>query len=88
MIITNKNEKINHIYYKQIFEEKNKAYSIIHLITANEFSEAVKYYNSFFNRFIKTKFKSIYKFDFFFIEKYNYRNLYRFYKKYITRDFR
>ena len=40
-------EKLNNIYYEQEFEDKNIDNSIIHLITANEFSEAGKYYNSF-----------------------------------------
>ena len=51
--INDEKEQINDIYYEQEFEDKNEAYSIIHLITANEFSEAGNYYNRFAIRFLK-----------------------------------
>lgn len=52
-VIDEKNGQKNSIFYEQEFEDINKAYSIIHLIMANEFSEAGKYYNGFVIEFLK-----------------------------------
>ena len=48
-----KNENYNNIYYKQIFEEGKKNMKIIHLIMANENSEAGSYYNESTINFIR-----------------------------------
>ena len=67
-MINKENNQKNNIYYEQEFAE-NKNYSIIHLIMANEFSEAGNFYNSFTIDFIKTHLNQFTNLPFFSLKK-------------------